>query len=369
MRTVTLLDRDRLHVWATMIDDGRLRIEGQDLGGYLGTSEYEYALTVSADDVPRIRAALDAGDGDDLLSLLGAAGTAIVARGERAWLTGLGITPAFWSRIEPADDPSPTLRPPQQTSPQPAVHAPEPQIETLIETEDRDWEIADRFTLSRAWWIAGQLVRRHPALTISRVVDPEQIPLLIVHDAAETTRVQFDLPSWIQYLTPAGLRRITWAEVFAEGDPLAIVRTIETETGLGVPIEACDSPQSLVYRTIACALALGLDSPATWQAVHARIEVTDPDATQWELFDAFPSGRALADRVTDEALARAETDGELIFHQPVWALLRDMEPVALLSVDGSLHTDAGESDLIAAFEVTDRSISATTVASLGDHLP
>lgn len=365
MRTVTLHDRDTLHVWATLLDDGRLRIEGQDLGGYFGASEYEYAFTVATADVPTIRAALDADESDDLLSVLEAAGAAIVARGERAWLVGLGITPEFWSRVEPTDDPDPAPHHPQPAQPEPLVDAPGP----LLDTEDAGWEPADRFTLSRAWWIAGQLVRRHPDLTVSRVVDPEQIPLLIVHDDAETTRVQFDLPAWIQYLTPAGLRRITWAEVFAEGDPLAIVRTIESETGLGAVIDAHDSPPSLIYRTIACALALGLDTTATWQAVHAWIEVTDPDATHWELFDAFPTGRALAERVIEAALDRAETDGEFVFHQPVWALLRDLEPVALLSVDGSAHTATGEVDLVATFEHSGHSIAATTVALLGDHLP
>lgn len=106
MRTVTLLDQEGLRVWATMTDDGGLRIEGQDLGGYPGASEYEYALAVSAADMPRIRSALDARSDEDLLSVLEAAGGAIVARGERAWLTGLGITAAFWSRVEPADEPS-----------------------------------------------------------------------------------------------------------------------------------------------------------------------------------------------------------------------------------------------------------------------
>lgn len=369
MRTVTLLDQDPLRVWATMTDDGGLRIEGQDLGGYPGASEYEYALTISAADVPRVRSALDAGDGDDLLALLGAAGGAIVARGERTWLTGLGITPAFWSRIEPAEDLGEALHAPRQARKEPAPEAPGPQVETPIEADDTDFQPADRFTLSRAWWIAGQLVRRHPDLIVSRVLDPEQTPLLMVHDAAEITRIQFDLPAWIQYLTPAGLRRITWAEVFAEGDPLAILRTIETEIGLGVPIEARDSTQSLVYRTIACTLALGLDTPATWQAVHARVEVTDPDATHWELFDAFPTGRALAERVINAALDRAETEGAFVFHQPVWALLRDLEPVALLSVDGSAHISTGEVHLVRAFDDAARSISRVAVALFADHVP
>src|SRR5665647_3377602 len=161
---------------------------------------------------------------------------------------------------------------PGPAGPGPAVHAPEARVEPSTETDDALVSPADRFTLSRAWWIIGQLVRRHPALMVTRVVDDEQVPLLIVHDAAETIRVQFDLPAWIQYMTPDGLRQITWGEVFAEADPLAVLRTVEIEVGLGVPIEARDSPQSLVYRTIACALALGLDSPATWQAVHARID-------------------------------------------------------------------------------------------------
>jgi len=147
------------------------------------------------------------------------------------------------------------------------------------------------------------------------------------------------------------------------------VRTIEIEVGPGVPIEARDSPQSLVYRTIACALALGLDSPATWQAVHARIDIADPDETHWELFDAFPTGRALADGVIDAALERVATDGEFVFHQPVWALLRDLEPVALLHIDGSVHTATGEVDVVAAFEEAGRSISAMTAAVFRGYLP
>ena len=370
MRTVTLLDRDGLRVRATMTADGTLLIEGQDLGGYPGAGEYEYSVRVASADIPTVRAALDASDGDDLLSLLEVAGEAIVRRGERAWTEGMGITAEFWSRIEPRDAPGPAGGRTGGHQAAPAAPGTKPSHAPEAETDDDEsLAPADRFTLSRAWWIAGQLVRRHPDLTVSRVVDDEQVPLLIVHDAAETIRVQFDLPAWIQYLTPSGLRQITWGEVFAEAAPLAVVRTIETEVGLGVPIEARDSPQSLVYRTIACALALGLDSTATWQAVHARIDVATPSDSDWELFDAFPTGPALAQDVIDVALVRVATSGAFALHQPVWALLRDVQPVALLSVSGSVHTATGEVDLAAAFEDAGRSISAMTVALFGDHLP
>lgn len=369
MRTVTLRDRDRLRVWATMTAEGELRIEGQDLGGYPGASEYEYAITVSATDLPIIRAALDASD-DDLLSLLETAGEAIVRRGERAWIEGLGITAEFWSRVEPGDAPDPANPAVGEGEPAQVVPGPPPTGVETVESDDDEWFApADRFTLSRAWWIAGQLVRRHPALMVSRVINEEKSPLVIVHDPAETTCIQFDLPAWIQYMTPEGLHRITWAEVFAATDPRAVVRTIETEAGIGAPIEAADSPQSLVYRTIACTLALGLDSTATWQAFPAWVDVMNPDETNWELFDAFPTGRALASGVIDAALDRVATGGDFTFHQPVWALLRDVEPVALLSVGGSVHTSTGEVDLAAAFEQAGRSISAMTAALFGDYLP
>jgi hypothetical protein len=107
MRTVTSFETGGLRVWATNTAEGGLRIEGQDLGGYPGASEYEYAITVSSADLPTLRAALNATDGDDLLTLIEAAGETIVRQGERKWITGLGITTQFWSRIEPVDDPTP----------------------------------------------------------------------------------------------------------------------------------------------------------------------------------------------------------------------------------------------------------------------
>ena len=370
MRKVTLVDRDGLHVWATITAEAELLIQGQDLGGYPGASEYEYAFAIAPDDLPTIRAALGATDDDDLLSLLQAAGERIVRRGESAWLEGLGITAQFWSRVEPRGGPGPEIRPTSRTAVVRAVTPIAPTLAPLADDDDDLLPPADRFTLSRAWWIIGQLTRRHPTLIASRVVDEDQNPLLIVHDTTEVLRVQFDLPAWIQYDTPGGLRRrITWADVFAQPDPLAVVRTIETEVALGTPIEASDSPRSLVYRTIACTLALGLDSAATWQAVHARVEVVDPDTSDWELFEAFPTGEALIEDIIDAALERAESEEVFVFHQPVWALLRNLEPIALLSVDGSVHTAEGQTDLVQAFEEAERSVTTMTAALFGRHLP
>jgi hypothetical protein len=56
MNRVTLHDRDGLHIWAEVTEQGALLISGQDLKPGLGWYEYEYAYTVPAEDLPLIRA-------------------------------------------------------------------------------------------------------------------------------------------------------------------------------------------------------------------------------------------------------------------------------------------------------------------------
>lgn len=92
--------RNGLYVDVSLIDDGSLRFMGQDLKTF-GDDEYEYALTVAPDDIPKVTAALGAKPGDDVISLLVANAEKIIRTGERTWLQSLGIEPDFWSRIGP----------------------------------------------------------------------------------------------------------------------------------------------------------------------------------------------------------------------------------------------------------------------------
>ncbi|MFF0547026.1 hypothetical protein ACWEVD_27815 [Nocardia thailandica] len=92
-RTVPLWNRDRLYVHAVRRAGGDVVIDGQDLRG---GSEYEYALTVPAGQVPLIVAALGGEPGADVLDLLSAHGEDIVLRGEKTWLESIGVAPGFW---------------------------------------------------------------------------------------------------------------------------------------------------------------------------------------------------------------------------------------------------------------------------------
>ena len=77
--------------------DGSVRLSGQDLGGFLGFDEYEYWITVQSSDFPRIRDALGAAPGADIVDLLCANADMIYSRGERTWFESIGITPVFFS--------------------------------------------------------------------------------------------------------------------------------------------------------------------------------------------------------------------------------------------------------------------------------
>jgi hypothetical protein len=97
-------DRGTRSLSATRLADGRLRIEGQDLGSGVavfgeGLSEYEWAWTVDAADVQRIAQLLGGPPGADPIAAI------------RVWVQknngsdpGLalkesGLTLAFWSRL------------------------------------------------------------------------------------------------------------------------------------------------------------------------------------------------------------------------------------------------------------------------------
>ena len=77
-------------------DDEVLTFHGVDTGGWSGTSEYEYWVSVKATD---LRAALGIAAAVDLGEVLRGRAEEIVGAGESRWLTALGLEPSVrtWS--------------------------------------------------------------------------------------------------------------------------------------------------------------------------------------------------------------------------------------------------------------------------------
>ena len=65
----------------------------------------------------------------------------------------------------------------------------------------------------------------------------------------------------------------------------------------------------------------------------------------------------------------AETNRGIHFFQPFWALLRDLEPVAIFDSAGVIHTGQGATELMPLYEHVERKLAFTTAGVLGSYLP
>ncbi len=91
-------------VWISITEHGDLLLNGQDLGGVAGASEYEYAIAVKLSDFGTIREALHGSADADIVELMCANAQMIFSSGEQTWLEGLGIETDFWARYELAEE-------------------------------------------------------------------------------------------------------------------------------------------------------------------------------------------------------------------------------------------------------------------------
>ena len=79
------IDRGSCRVWISM-PEGRLKLSGQDFGGFMGTSEYEYNITVEPEHFAAIRRALGARVDADIVEAMCANADEIYTRGETTWM-------------------------------------------------------------------------------------------------------------------------------------------------------------------------------------------------------------------------------------------------------------------------------------------
>ena len=90
-------------VWARTASDGSLAIGGQDIGSGVENifrcREYEWAITIAADDVPAAAYALETRPGEDVLDALQRRWGGNQVRRMHARLKDRGVSFGFWSRI------------------------------------------------------------------------------------------------------------------------------------------------------------------------------------------------------------------------------------------------------------------------------
>lgn len=225
---------------------------------------------------------------------------------------------------------------------------------------------ADRFIEAQIWWLASELLRRHPHLCLCETVHDEVGTSLVAYDphAVENNQVIFNRISGI-HIPAQGDFEVRWNEVFAA--PSAHTILLRIENALGIPLHGAPpatTEVTIAFRIIARVLASLVDDRYSWMVRGERPE--DPSVCEnidWvgDTSD-FPSLEDLIARWFEDAAI-----GRLDEHGPthLWALLRDLEPVAIFDLYGNVHTRYGREPLLAYYQQTDGNLTMTIAETLG----
>jgi len=206
-----------------------------------------------------------------------------------------------------------------------------------VEHAADDFHPAMRYVIAQSWWIAAELVRRHPELIIHEMHPGGGMYdcLALLRPDTHEPFIQLNRVGSIQ-VDAAPEFRLTWAEAMSTQSPRLVVDEIEAVAGLRPPVEvAPTTPRVLAYQFIAAALATTVNDECVWDA---RNEFIDSSA-DWGLGDPEDLNGYLAN--FPEALRDLESTPRIgLWHEPeshFWALLRDGEPFALVSIEGVVY--------------------------------
>lgn len=155
---------------------------------------------------------------------------------------------------------------------------------------------ASRFVIAQSWWIASELVRRHPKLGLAETHPGggmyDCLSLFATDGKHRRTLIDLNRVGRLHVHVNPDFEPLTWKEVHEATDPHEPVRRIEAGTGLKRPSPTPPtSPAALSYRVIARVLASMVNEKDTWDV---RSEQLDTPATEvdhagtWLAFRVLP---------------------------------------------------------------------------------
>lgn len=225
---------------------------------------------------------------------------------------------------------------------------------------------ADRFLEAQIWWIASELLRRHPNLGLSETVHDEVGTSLVAYDPRSVIETQVILNRVAGIHLPGHPDfEIGWTEVFAA--PSAHTVLLQIERALGIALDGAPpatTEVTLVYRVIARVLASLVDDRHSWMIRGERPD--DPSVLDGISWVGDTSGFATLEGLLirwfeDSTAGRLDDQG--ITH--VWVLLRDLEPVALFDLYGDVHTRYGRESLLPHYKQAGGNLTMTIAETLG----
>lgn len=242
----------------------------------------------------------------------------------------------------------------------------------------REFEPAKRFVLAQSWWIAAEFVRRHPDFVIHETHHDGGF----MYDVLEVSAPPNDRGNSRLMLNRNGTLQVhsdgrdgefeatvlgTWADVLAAEGAHSVLKTAESLVGAVMSAKApASSPRALAYRFIATALNLTVNDRHKWDARNNQ---------HYLPYSMFSDSDEAEGYLAAFAAARldAQTSPQIgLMHEPeshFWAILRDKEPVAIVSIEGRAYRADRAYDLSDEYEIHGRRMTPLVVSILGDVLP
>lgn len=219
-----------------------------------------------------------------------------------------------------------------------------------------------RLQIAQSWWIASELVRRHPHLLIVEHHPMGFYDSLGIIDLKSDNRdpvVDINRPGSVHVHSSDEFESIGLVEALSFSNAHTVVKRVETAARWGTPaISPKTTARSLSYRVIARVLASMVNDRHEWEI---RSEWWGDDPFRSDL-EALPFAHHLANTAPKLGI-QAEPFSQL------WVLKRDHSPVAIFDSVGRVVTESGYRELLPIYRRTNRSLTWVIADALGDVLP
>ncbi|MBO4238587.1 TY-Chap2 family putative peptide chaperone [Pseudonocardia alni] len=236
-------------------------------------------------------------------------------------------------------------------------------------THEQGPKIAARFRIAQSWWLASELVRRHPRLLVVETHPGggmyDCLTLVDPGVAGPTTVLQLNRNGRI-HVDPhnSTIEPVEWTKMLAAENSHSVLRSVEGYARLRPPVPRAPTigPRAMTYRVLAHILACLVDDRSTWDARSGCLDWGYGLGRHTDL-DRFPSIR---DGLHD--VRESDLFGEPAYRY--WLLHCGDEAVAVLDTDGWAHfADRQPVELVPAYRGNGSRLTSLIGSVFGHVLP
>ena len=235
------------------------------------------------------------------------------------------------------------------------------------------FEPSARIQIAQSWWIASELVRRHPHLILieHHPMDGfyDSLGIVDLDRDKKMSVVDINRPGSVHVHSDPKWSPISLAEALGQHSPHDVIKRVEAAAGWAAPTATPKTTaRVLTYRVIARVLASMVNDQHAWDVRTDWKQTSD-----WD--EPLPAGQQAHGYLHEFPIANYFAHslpsfgivGEPNVH--LWALKRDDKPVAILDTSGRLVTKSGYRDLMVSYRQHGRNLTRTIADALGDVLP